>query len=61
VGRGITGGGAPLVALVQFELSAALECSALAPLWPKRRQVDALHGGAQFKLHHYPSGYFYSN
>src|SRR5688572_15706458 len=38
----------------QFELSAALECGALAPLWPKRQQAAALQGGAQFKLTPYP-------
>ena len=34
------------------ELSTSLECGALAPLWPKRRQVSALQGGAHFELLH---------
>ena len=29
------------------KLDASLECGALAPLWPKRRQAAALQGGAQ--------------
>jgi hypothetical protein len=42
-----------LQVLAQFEASASLERGALAPLWPKRRQVGALQRRAQFKLTHY--------
>jgi glycosyltransferase involved in cell wall biosynthesis len=31
------------------DVGTSLECGALAPLWPKRRQVGALQGGAQTK------------